>query len=464
VLQRSSDADATSPVAQRRRPLAKKTVRVGLYTQLLVLDIAALTIGPVLARALLIELGFDGGDLWALGALALIYLISAFYRGAYSFQAIADPGDSLRKSMHALTIATMMVLFTAFFLKSGEQISRLNFAVGICLSALMIIIGRALFPRYAMASGRGSLLNELVIVHGEPVPVDLASAVLLDAKRVGLRPDLHDPQMLNLFGRIVESFDRVVIHSNPEDHRAWALLLKGAGIDGEILLEEADEVGAIGMRKFRGKDTLLVSRQPLSLPNRIQKRMLDLAVAIPMILVLCPLFILVAAAVKLESAGPVFFRQDRVGRGNRLFKVLKFRSMRVEQSDANGNRSASRDDDRITRVGRIIRATSIDELPQLLNVLLGDMSLVGPRPHALGSLAGDQLFWQVDETYWLRHQLKPGITGLAQVRGFRGATLEKSDLISRLQSDMEYVQNWDIWRDIGILIGTFRVIVHRNAY
>ncbi|WP_097063401.1 sugar transferase [Sphingomonas guangdongensis] len=145
-------------------------------------------------------------------------------------------------------------------------------------------------------------------------------------------------------------------------------------------------------------------------------------------------------------------------------KVLKFRSMRAESSDATGTRSASRDDDRITRVGRIIRKTSIDELPQLFNVLLGDMSLVGPRPHALGSLAGDQLFWQVDETYWLRHQLKPGITGLAQVRGHRGATLERVDLVARLQSDMEYIHRWDIWRDIVILANTLKVVLHRNAF
>lgn len=144
--------------------------------------------------------------------------------------------------------------------------------------------------------------------------------------------------------------------------------------------------------------------------------------------------------------------------------MLKFRSMRAESSDATGTRSASRDDDRITRVGRIIRKTSIDELPQLFNVLLGDMSLVGPRPHALGSLAGDQLFWQVDETYWLRHQLKPGITGLAQVRGHRGATLERVDLVARLQSDMEYIHRWDIWRDIVILANTLKVVLHRNAF
>ena len=118
----------------------------------------------------------------------------------------------------------------------------------------------------------------------------------------------------------------------------------------------------------------------------------------------------------------------------------------------------------MTRVGRFIRATSLDELPQLFNVLAGDMSLVGPRPHALGSLAGLELFWDVDQRYWHRHALKPGITGLAQVRGFRGATLQRDDLVNRLQADLEYFEGWSIWRDIGIMLATFRVVVHRNAY
>ena len=126
--------------------------------------------------------------------------------------------------------------------------------------------------------------------------------------------------------------------------------------------------------------------------------------------------------------------------------------------------AAVRTDDRITRVGRVIRATSVDELPQLLNVLLGSMSIVGPRPHALGSLAGQQLFWEVDERYWHRHALKPGITGLAQVRGFRGATHRRDDLTQRLQADLEYILGWSVWRDFGILVSTVRVVVHRNAF
>ncbi|HZH06134.1 MAG TPA: sugar transferase [Lautropia sp.] len=166
----------------------------------------------------------------------------------------------------------------------------------------------------------------------------------------------------------------------------------------------------------------------------------------------------------MDSPGPVFFRQQRMGRGNRLFSILKFRSMRSDLCDANGTRSTGRDDDRVTRVGRLIRSTSIDELPQLLNVLKGDMSLVGPRPHALGSLAGTQLFWEVDQRYWHRHACKPGITGLAQVRGFRGATNESVDLANRLHADLEYLNGWSIWRDVSILVRTFRVLVHQNAF
>lgn len=147
-----------------------------------------------------------------------------------------------------------------------------------------------------------------------------------------------------------------------------------------------------------------------------------------------------------------------------MFRMFKFRSMRVDLSDNTGTRSTSRNDDRVTRVGKFIRSTSIDELPQLLNVLKGDMSIVGPRPHALGSRAADKLFWEVDQRYWHRHAAKPGLTGLAQVRGYRGATLYEDDLRNRLQADLEYLEHWSIWRDIKIILLTFRVLLHRNAF
>ena len=138
--------------------------------------------------------------------------------------------------------------------------------------------------------------------------------------------------------------------------------------------------------------------------------------------------------------------------------------MTLEGADSHGNRSASRNDDRITRVGKFIRRTSIDELPQLLNVLSGTMSIVGPRPHALGSRAADKLFWEVDPRYWHRHAAKPGLTGLAQVRGYRGATIIEDDLRNRLQADLEYLDTWSIWRDVKIIVMTFQVMVHKNAF
>jgi lipopolysaccharide/colanic/teichoic acid biosynthesis glycosyltransferase len=241
-------------------------------------------------------------------------------------------------------------------------------------------------------------------------------------------------------------------------------MIKCYDVIGEVLLDDGSPLGAIAVDRFRGHDTVVVARGALSLGNRVKKRGMDVFVSATALIFLLPLLLLVALAIKLDTRGPVFFAQPRVGRGNRMFRILKFRSMRVDSSDVDGKRSTTRDDDRVTRVGRVIRATSIDELPQLLNVLMGDMSIVGPRPHALGSLAGDKLFWEVDIGYWRRHALKPGITGLAQVRGFRGATHRQTDLVNRLQSDLEYISGWSLWRDITILVSTVRVVVHPHAY
>ena len=194
------------------------------------------------------------------------------------------------------------------------------------------------------------------------------------------------------------------------------------------------------------------------------KRVFDLVFVAITLPVLSPLLLLVAIAIKLDSSGPVFFKQPRIGLGNRPFMIYKFRSMRSETSDVRGDRSASRSDDRVTRVGRFIRRTSIDELPQLFNVLRGSMSVVGPRPHAEGSRAEDLLFWDIDTRYWHRHSVKPGLTGLAQVRGYRGATELKSDLSNRLRSDLEYAAHWSLMKDLKIVIQTFAVLFHRNAF
>jgi lipopolysaccharide/colanic/teichoic acid biosynthesis glycosyltransferase len=200
------------------------------------------------------------------------------------------------------------------------------------------------------------------------------------------------------------------------------------------------------------------------LRQRALKRLFDIVVATAALILTAPIMLLTAVAIKLEDGGPVFFVQRRLGRGNRFFDMLKFRSMRVDRNDHAGTLSATPDDNRTTRVGRIIRRTSIDELPQLVNVLIGDMSVVGPRPHAIGSQAGNKLFWEVDDKYWDRHSLKPGVTGLAQIRAHRGATDHERHLTDRLGADLEYIAHWSLLGDALIVLKTIGVLVHPRAF
>jgi lipopolysaccharide/colanic/teichoic acid biosynthesis glycosyltransferase len=182
------------------------------------------------------------------------------------------------------------------------------------------------------------------------------------------------------------------------------------------------------------------------------------------LLVLSPVLVILTLAIRYESPGPVLFRQQRIGRDNTLFMMLKFRSMFHDQADASASVLTTRTDSRVTRVGQFIRRNSLDELPQLINVLLGDMSMVGPRPHALSARAAEQLYWEIDARYRHRHAVKPGVTGLAQVRGFRGATVLKADLTNRLSSDLEYLRDWSMSKDLWILFRTIFVIRHNNAF
>jgi len=190
------------------------------------------------------------------------------------------------------------------------------------------------------------------------------------------------------------------------------------------------------------------------------KRVIDFAVAALVLLALCPVLLVVAAIVRLETPGPVLFRQRRGGVMGKTIVVYKFRTMRVAE-DGDSVIQATRDDSRITRSGAILRRTSIDELPQLINVLRGDMSLVGPRPHAL---AHDREFQIRVPEYNRRFVTKPGITGLAQIRGYRGETADIDQLEGRLAADLEYIDNWTIWSDVRVLVATLKVPLDRRAY
>ena len=194
--------------------------------------------------------------------------------------------------------------------------------------------------------------------------------------------------------------------------------------------------------------------RPISGFDQIVKRIEDVVLTVLGLIVVLPLFVLVAIAIKLDSSGPIFFRQDREGFNNQRFKIWKFRSMRADRCEADGITQARKDDDRITRVGRFLRRTSIDELPQLFNVLAGEMSLVGPRPHAPSTKAGDRVFSDVVSHYAARHKVKPGLTGWAQVHGWRGETDTEEKLLKRLEHDLYYIENWSVLLDLYIISRT----------
>jgi Undecaprenyl-phosphate glucose phosphotransferase len=205
--------------------------------------------------------------------------------------------------------------------------------------------------------------------------------------------------------------------------------------------------------------------RPLSGWDQVMKSLVDRAIALAAIIGFAPVMLAVACAVKWESKGPVIFKQKRFGFNNQLVEVYKFRSMFTDMADAGASKLVTKDDPRVTRVGRIIRKTSLDELPQLFNVLLGTLSLVGPRPHATQAKAAGTLYDEVVDGYFARHKVKPGITGWAQINGWRGETDTREKIEQRVKHDLDYIDRWSIGFDLYILAKTpLALLKSENAY
>lgn len=210
---------------------------------------------------------------------------------------------------------------------------------------------------------------------------------------------------------------------------------------------------------------LRLYNKPVSGWGLVAKSIEDKILASLLLLWLGPLMIVIAMLIKIDSPGPVFFKQKRYGFNNRLITVWKFRTMYHDQRDPNCERQTTRDDPRVTRIGRFLRELSLDELPQVINILKGDMSIVGPRPHAVSSKAAGRLFENVVDEYAARHRVKPGITGWAQVNGWRGETNTVEKIQERIKHDLYYIDNWSIWLDLKILLKTVYVVIKReNAF
>lgn len=445
------------------RPQNKHRQR--LYVRLSTIAADILAIAGAFAIANLVRFGdpIHPQGLNLLAVVLPIYLATAANNRAYSITCLIQARLGAMNALVSFLLTLSAIGLAVFFLKVSTDFSRAVFGTGATLAFFTIPLARFALSNFARKLFGPSTLNEVVIEDGLSTTTTMG-AIVLNAKHLGLSPRLDDPAMLDRLGRYLATADRVIISCPPERRSLWALAMKGADVRAEVFAPEVDALGPLALERYDGRHTLVIASGPLALADRITKRVFDLVFALALLPVLLPVMALVALAIRLDTPGPIIFAQERVGLGNRLFRMYKFRSMYVEKLDASGRRSTERGDDRVTRIGRFIRSNSIDELPQLFNVLRGDMSIVGPRPHALGSRAEDKLFWDIDNAYWHRHAVKPGLTGLAQVRGYRGATAKVSDLSNRLQADLEYLSGWSIWRDISIVVATFRVLVHRNAY
>jgi polysaccharide biosynthesis protein PslA len=360
------------------------------------------------------------------------------------------------------------------------------------LSFLLLCAGRLGFCHAIVKLGRRHVLSRNVVVLGagpqaKRLLAQLArtrnpwthvvgvfddranSAVLRIPKRLDKRyPVLGTSDDLIAFARRVRVDEIFLALPWSSESRIEQLLAKVQVVPANVHLWPDIPGNAFTTRKISSLDGLPVvtmAQKPIDGWGNVSKWLLDKVLATLALVLLSPLLAAVACAIRSTSRGPVLFRQPRLGFNNQVFHVYKFRTMFHHARDVAAERLTTRDDPRVTRVGRILRRFSIDELPQIFNVLRGEMSLVGPRPHPLAAKAGGQLYAQVVSEYALRHKMKPGITGWAQISGWRGETDTEEKLVRRVEHDLWYLNNWSIGLDLYILLMTaIKVPFHGNAY
>ena len=424
-------------------------------------------------------------------ALAMFtYLVTqAFYvAGLYRFSAIRSPAQQLGRIISIFSVVILILVAAAFFLKISEDFSRFWLFATSVSAIVMVLIGRGATARALRVLARRGQLTRNILIYGgateierllehfrranEPWNVvagifdDRQSAAGTELNGLAVRGDLQD---LIRHARIERAEEIIVALPWESLHgRIQDIFHELSVLPANIRLCPDHTVMGILSRSIDyryGLPLIGVLDKPMSGWHAVAKRAFDFCVSGLMLLLLAPLMGAIMIGIKLDSRGPVFFRQRRYGFNNELIEVWKFRTMKVDHQDADAERLATPNDPRVTRFGSLLRKTSLDELPQLYNVIAGSMSLVGPRPHALKAKAGDELYEHVVGEYAKRHRVKPGITGWAQVNGWRGETDTEEKIIKRVEHDLYYIDNWSIWLDIRILLRTLGVFYSQeNAY
>jgi Undecaprenyl-phosphate glucose phosphotransferase len=425
-----------------------------------------------------------------LGALAAG--IVAQFLGAYRLEAVFSRSLGAHRAISAWLVSFGLFLVIGFALKLSDSFSRV-WAMSWLLSAAGLIgLGRwALsFMTLRWAQQGRFAFRTLIIGVGEQAAALAAHIAKRGDARTrivgfvtettGLPNSAHSHEVFRDYP-IISSIDGMMalIREDRVDEVIIALAWSRTQFIHELTMLLATTPVRIrlapdlaGLRfadrriaQRAGLPMLTLFDRPISGWSRVLKLVEDQFIALIALAFLTPLMVVIMVAIKVDSSGPVFFKQRRYGFNDRLIEVWKFRTMRFEATDVDGALQATRGDLRVTRVGRILRKSSLDELPQLLNVLRGDMSIIGPRPHAIATKAEGRLFQDVVDRYAARHRVKPGITGWAQVNGWRGETETIDKIRKRVEYDLYYIDNWSVWLDLLIILRTFVILVYtRDAY
>ena len=408
--------------------------------------------------------------------------------GLYDVAAFRSVWWQLARLSLGWTVLFALMVTAVFFTKLGPEFSRVWLATWFVAGAIGLICGRVLlgfqvrrwakagrFNRRVVIVGGGGDAQTLIAALEQQDGSDLRICGIFDDRgneRVGERiagyPKLGRIEDLVAFGRRTRIDMLIVTLPLAAESRLQQVLKSVTVLPVDVRL-----AAHTSQLRFRPQAYSWIANvpfidladKPIAGWEHVQKWLFDKVVALTALVVLAPLMALVALAIKLESKGPVLFRQKRFGLNNELVEILKFRSMLTDECDTNAARLVTRTDARVTRVGRFIRKTSLDELPQLINVLTGTLSVVGPRPHAVQAKAGNALYPDVVDGYFARHKVKPGITGWAQINGWRGETDTAEKIQKRVEHDLYYIENWSVFLDLYIVLRTpLALLKSENAY
>jgi Undecaprenyl-phosphate glucose phosphotransferase len=442
-------------------------------------DLATVLAASVIAKICYLDLFLNSAQPMApyvIVAIALGIILSLVYEqmGLYRSSVLAEQVIGFGKIWGGLMVGFLILLGMLYVLKISDYFSRGWVLTWLVLNMFALVgvrwqttslfkrrISRGrLRPSIAIYGSRG-FIGELGAEYGRTSLLSDVSGIFFaaDGTRNGSISGLDE-----LRGALSRrQFTTIIIALPASDRDGIQAAVKSlSGYSAELLLcSDLNHfpVSVNGSRSFGNLKMDVINVVPGSEFSRLAKPLLDYTLAAAGLVVFAPVLLLIAGLIKLDSPGPIFFRQRRYGHNNQIFRIFKFRTMSVTEDGAVVVQ-AQRNDSRVTRVGRFLRSTSLDEVPQLINVLLGDMSLVGPRPHAL---AHDEAFEEKLDLFSRRRRVKPGLTGWAQVNGYRGETRTIDDIRARMQHDLYYIDNWSIWLDLEIIARTM-LVAARKAY